>query len=1069
MKLAQVIRARVVAGAVVMPFVVLLLLACTGVAAAAGPVWKVGVEVPTRLSPGALGGSLASRLTGAVIVTVENAGDAATDGTGALDIALPEGITGVAVSAPGWTCGDPAGASSVHCELGGVLQPGEQAEQVKLEVRAGSSELGAVSGSARMSGGGAPVAGSATISTSISSAPDFGFQSVDGLFGAADGSADTQAGSHPYQYTVSFKVDTTTRTEVNQPGHLGEIAPDGNVKGIEAALPVGLVGDVTAIPQCPQPKLVVPLGGAFLGSQCPPSSQVGVLTLNTVFLGQHTYSLYNMVPPPGEPAQFAAVVLFAPVYIDSHVRTGGDYGLTSTLSDIPSIEPVLASTVTLWGVPADPSHESLRGCPEQVVDFGGCASTVQPRPFLTLPTTCGAPPVTTLRGDSWQQPGSFKEANFVNHDAPGDPVGFEGCNRLPFAPSIAVTPETSAVNTPTGLQVDLHTPQAGLQNPEGLAAADLQDATVTLPAGLRVNPSVAGGLAACSPAQIDLSGAAPASCPDGSKIGTVEVDTPILGHPLPGGVYVAEQGNNPFGSLLAIYVAVDDPETGVVIKLAGRIIADPVTGQLTTTFDNNPQQPFTDLKLDFFGGPRAALVTPEACGSYMTSGVFTSWSGGAAVESSDSFAIDGGCHGPMFSPSFTAGSTNDQAGASTPFSISFSRDDQEQELSGVALTMPPGLLGVLKSVERCPEPQASQGACGQGSLIGHASASAGAGSDPVAIQGGQVFLTGPYKGASFGLSIVVPAVAGPFNLGTVVVRAAISVDPHTAQIAVVSDPLPSILQGIPLQIRTVNVTIDRSGFIFNPTDCEALSVGGTLSSTQGASVGVSSHFQAANCATLPFKPSFSVSTQAKTSKKQGASLVVKGTFPSGEANIHSVAVTLPKQLPARLTTIQQACTEAVFNTNPASCPVGSNIGTATANTPILAVPLTGPVYLVSHGGAAFPDIVAILQGEGVTVDLTGSIDIKHNITSSTFASVPDAPITSFALTLPEGPHSGLAAVVPAKNKGSLCGQSLSMPFTITGQNGAVVKQPVKIAVTGCAKAKAKKKPKAKHAKPKKKK
>jgi hypothetical protein len=376
------------------------------------------------------------------------------------------------------------------------------------------------------------------------------------------------------------------------------------------------------------------------------------------------------------------------------------------------------------------------------------------------------------------------------------------------------------------------------------------------------------------------------------------------------------------------------------------------------------------------------------------------------------------------------------------------------------------VLAVLKSAERCGEPQASQGTCGPNSLIGHTTVGVGAGPDPFWVQGDQVFLTGPYEGAPFGLSIVVPAVAGPFNLGNIVVRAAISVDPHTAQIIVTSDPLPRIIDGIPLQLKTVNVSIDRPAFTFNPTDCEPLTVAGTLTSTQGASADVASHFHAANCAALPFKPAFAVSTQAKTSKQNGASLTAKGTFPTGEANTHSVAVVLPKQLPARLTTIQQACTEAQFAQNPAGCPAGSNIGTATASTPILATPVTGPVYLVSHGGAAFPDVVAILQAEGVTVDLIGSIDIKKGITSSDFATVPDAPIGNFTLTLPEGPHSGLAAVLPAKAKGNMCGTSLSMPFTITGQNGAQVKQNVKIAVTGCPKpkAKAKKKPKPKQKK-----
>jgi hypothetical protein len=425
------------------------------------------------------------------------------------------------------------------------------------------------------------------------------------------------------------------------------------------------------------------------------------------------------------------------------------------------------------------------------------------------------------------------------------------------------------------------------------------------------------------------------------------------------------------------------------------------------------------------------------------------------VTSSDTFQINGGCGGG-FNPSFSAGTTGNEAGGFSPFTATFSRSDQDQNLSGVSVKTPPGLLGVIKGVEQCLEPQAGQGACGAGSLIGHTTVAAGAGPDPFWVQGGQVFLTGPYKGAPFGLSVVVPAVAGPFNLGNVVVRAAISVDSRTAQITVSSDPLPTILQGIPLDVRTVNVTIDRPGFMFNPTSCESLSVGGTLTSTQGATANVSSRFQAANCTSLKFKPSFTVSTQAKTSKKNGASLDVKVGYPAGaQANIRSVAVSLPRQLPSRLTTIQQACPEATFNANPAGCPVGSVIGTALARTPILASPVVGPAYLVSHGGAAFPDLVVILQGEGVTLDLVGSIDIKKGVTSSTFASVPDAPIGSFELKLPQGPHSGLAAVLPAKAKGSLCGTTLTMPTTLTGQNGAQIKQSTRIAVTGCAKAKKK--------------
>ncbi len=668
----------------------------------------------------------------------------------------------------------------------------------------------------------------------------FGIESFDGSFTNQDGSPATQAGSHPYEMTTS--IDFNVNPVPNSTGHL---VAEGNAKDVAVNVPAGVVGDPLAAPTCTDQQLLT--SGNGFGS-CPASSQIGQVTVRLSFLGEVTVPLSNMVAPPGEPAQFGAYIVEAPIYIDPHLRTGGDYGLTTTSSDISTLEPFSSVKVTLWGVPGDPSHDAMRGAlclgdPSNPANcfLGGFSTNASVRPFLTLPTSCGGPQTTTMSTDSWQEPGDFLTASFLTHDGSGAAIGFDGCDRLPFGPSLSVAPETSAADTPTGLQVDVHMPLAGLQDPEGLAEANLKRAVVALPAGLSVNPAIANGLAACSPAQIALSGPEPVRCPDAAKIGSVEVDTPILDHPLEGGVYVAEQGNNPFGSLLAIYIAVSDPETGIVIKLAGHVVADPQTGQLTTTFDDVPQQPFSDLKLDFFGGPRAALVTPDACGSYGVSSQFTPWSSETPVEPSAGFEVSSGCHGPQFAPSFAAGTLNPQAGAFSPLSVSFARSDQDQALGGITLTTPPGLLGILKGVERCPEPQAAQGTCGAGSLIGHTTASAGAGPDPVSITG-EVFLTGPYKGAPFGLSIVVPAVAGPFNLGTVVVRAAVNIDPHTAQITVTSDPLPSILQGIPLRIRSVNVTIDRSGFTFNPTDCEPLVVSGTLSSTQGASVGVFESF-----------------------------------------------------------------------------------------------------------------------------------------------------------------------------------------------------------------------------------
>jgi hypothetical protein len=900
-----------------------------------------------------------------------------------------------------------------------------------------------------------------------------GAAGFDGAFTNRDGTTDTQAGSRPYDFTTTVNLNLT-------PNFVGRLVPDGAPKDLTVDLPPGFIGDTTATTKCTPEQLAAVNENVEPEKTCPVSSQVGVVLVELAGnqgggVSQYA-SVFDMVAPRGVPAVLGFNIAGVLVYVDTKVRTGAGYNLYSALQDIPGGQPTRGTKLTLWGVPGDPSHDDQRCVSLLESVHGDCeeigyppaephGSDIPRKPFLTLPTSCMGPQTVGAMADSWQEPGVFVQASFLTHNTSGEPIGFEGCDQLGFTPTISAQPETSAAVTPTGLQVDVHLPQN--DDPEGLAEAELKNAVVTLPAGMSVNPSSADGQGVCSPGQIELSGPQPASCPEASKIGNLEAVTPVLEHPLQGGVYLAEQGNNPFGSLLAIYLAIADPQTGVVIKLAGHVELNPQTGQLQTTFVNNPQLPFEDLKLDFFSGPRAPLVTPSACGSFTTTSDLTPWTSPYALDATpgDSFQVASGSGGAAcgngFAPSFTAGTVNPQAGAFSPFSTTFARTDQEQALAGVSVTTPPGLLGILKSVERCGEPQASQGTCGAGSLVGHVSALVGAGPDPYEVQGGQVFLTGPYKGAPFGLSIVVPAVAGPFNLGNVVVRAAIGVDPHTAQITVTSDPLPSILQGIPLLVRKVNVTIDRSGFIFNPTNCNSFSVSGAISSTQGVSVPVASHFQAANCATLPFKPTFAVSTQGKTSKQNGASLAVKVTSGAGQANIGKVSVTLPKQLPSRLTTIQQACPEATFAANPASCPAGSDIGTATAQTPVLASPVTGPAYLVSHGGAAFPDLVIILQGEDITLQLVGSIDIKKSVTSSTFGSVPDAPIETFALVLPEGPHSALTTALPAKAKGNLCGTGLVMPTTITGQNGAVITQSTKIAVSGCPKARPKKKTKTK--------
>jgi hypothetical protein len=688
-------------------------------------------------------------------------------------------------------------------------------------------------------------------------------------------------------------------------------------------------------------------------------------------------------------------------------------------------------------------------------------------PFLTMPTACAGPVESSAEGDSWPAPEKAAQTatpvQSALENAGGRPTALEGCNQLPFDPVMKVQPETRAGSTPTGLSVDLHVPQEPTLASEGLAESDVRATTVTLPEGMQISPSSANALEACSEPQIgfigetgrEFSSTLPEPfCPDASKVGLVHIRTPLLANELEGGVYLAAQNANPFGSLLALYIVAQDRASGVLVKLAGEMHLDQHTGRVSSTFNNTPQLPFENLKLEFFGGARGPVSTPATCGRYETSASLTPWSGSPPAQSASSFPITSGpsgspCANPLpFSPSLTAGSASIKAAAFTPFTMTMSREDGNQNLAAITLHMPPGLLGKLASVTPCQEPQAARGICGAESLIGHIVTSVGLGPNPYTVPGA-VYITGPYRGAPYGLSILTPAIAGPFNLGNVVVRARIEVDRHTSALTITSDPLPRMLQGIPLQIKHVAVTVDRSGFTFNPTNCAQLPIAATISGEQGAVSSVSVPFRVTNCANLPFKPGFTVLTQGRTSKANGVSLHVKVTSSPGQANIGKVRVDLPRQLPSRLTTLQKACPDATFNANPASCPPGSVVGTGTAVTPVLKSPLTGPAYLVSHAGAAFPDLVIVLQGEGITLDLVGNTDIKKGITISTFNSVPDAPISTFDLVLPQGAHSALGANLPASARGSLCRQRLTMPTLITGQNGAVIRQTTKIAVSGC--------------------
>lgn len=888
---------------------------------------------------------------------------------------------------------------------------------------------------------------------SATAAP-FGIESFSGSLSDAEGNALTQAGAHP---------DLTTTVNWVTGGDIANgVGPESNPKDVEVDLPPGLIGDPNAVPTCTRPQLsrgVGPLG-------CPTDAQVGVIHVTFAepngptasVANTQTFAVYNMQRPANLPAEFGFKAIYIPVYIEPRVRTGGDYGLTASLTNISQSLAVRASTLTLWGVPADPRHDAERINVD--TGAGGASSTVPPRPLMTSPTNCSSTPIESMRTDSWQEPGVLVNESF-DHYSTGEGLASTGCEKLSFQPTITAKPDTTKADTPAGLTVDVKMSTGGLVNPVGLAAADIQNTTVTLPPGIVINPGQATGLVTCPPSQDAVGTEAAPTCPSASIVGTVSVSTPLLPDKLEGDIYILP--SNPPDLKLLVAASADS----VNLKLLGDVHLDPVTGQLTTTFANTPELPFTDLKLSFSGGAQAALATPPACGQYTTNADFTPSSAPFEpdVLTADSFTISSGPQGQAcssslpFAPALIAGATTDQAGGFTSFSLLLTRDDGQQRVSSLQFKTPKGLLGVIGKVPLCQDPQASQGTCSPASQIGHTVVQAGPGPYPLVIpEPGQppapIYLTGGYKGAPYGLSIVVPAIAGPFNLGTIVVRASIAVDPHTAQLTITTDPLPSILGGVPTDLRAINAVIDRPGFMFNPTNCNPQSFSGTALSTEGTTAAISSPFQVGSCRSLPFAPKLTATASGRTSRAGGAALSVKLVEGvSGEANVQSLKVDLPKQLPSRLTTLQKACTAAVFEANPASCPAASVVGHATATTPVLPVALSGPAYFVSHGGEAFPSLVIVLQGYGVTVDLVGTTFIsKQGITSSTFKTVPDVPVISFDLTLPTGKYSALAA------NGDLCKSKLAMPTSIVGQNGAVLKPSTKIAVTGCAKAKKKAKP-----------
>lgn len=1037
------------------------LLACSAAVAAAAPLWTVVSSSNTTTPPG-------SAFT--FYVDVKNVGDTDTAPGDAytLTASMPPGltITGGSDLRRVFSCPAPSDPGTLTCTatvsaLHGII------DEVQFSVDVDPAASGVLAAAFSVGGAGAAPASTVDPVRIAADPPPFGVDAFDAQLTAdASGTAYTQAGGHPLDLRNDVAFNTAHDAALDYT-FLGTFAP-GDVQPIEPAkdvsvdLPPGLVGDPSAVPQCTNTDLAytVPPQGLPL---CAPASQVGtvVLTQNGQDIGDMLgpIPVFNMVPPPGVPARFGFNAAGTVVVLDASVRTGGDYGVTVTARNSPEGIALAGAHFDFWGVPADPIHDVQRACPGQPgPGIGGpsCPSGAPPAAFLRMPTSCPAPGdglPWTLRADSWVHPGAFVQTQIFSHRAPGYPLtpsgwgapqGPDGCDAVPFEPAFSAQPASgSTAGEPAALTFELTIPQS--DDPTHVAQSDLRRAVVTLPAGVRVSPASADGLQACSSAQIALGGAGEPACPDASKIATVEVDTPLLDVPLEGGLFLAKPFDNPFDSLLAVYLVAS--AKGVVVKLPGLVSTDPVSGQITTTFDDTPQLPFSRLRIAFPGGPRSALTLPDGCGTYTTHAQLTGWNG-RETSVDDRFTLTQNAAGQAcpstFSPGFSAGTASNGAGRSSSFLLRISRNDEDQQLERVAVHLPAGLTGAPTVVPLCAEADANAGTCPDGTKVGDVTVGAGAGPDPFFITNGRAYLTGPYEGAPFGLDVVVPAVAGPFDLGTVNVRQALFVDRHDATVRVVSDPLPTILQGIPLDVRDVRVDLDRPGFMRNPTSCAVKRIDATVQSVAGAQASVSDRFQAAECGSLAFRPALSLGVGApgRTAARASVPLTARLKLPSGGANLRFVRVTLPSTIAARLPVIERACTRAQFEAGDCA---GARAGTVVARTPLLRDPLRGGAYFVKNGHA-LPDLFLALRGQ-VSFDLIGRVSIPGGTRlATTFAAVPDVPVTSFALRFVVGGHGPLGA---ATNLCSATSRRATAAIDFIGQNGAVEQVDQRPVVHGC--------------------
>ncbi len=1048
--------------------------------------------------------------SGRLSLTITNLGDAAVDATETpveiLD-QLPQGTIATGVEGFAGAPGAPIpvdcaleGETKVACSFEGVLPPYEAIEVEVLASLTGEPPVAGAPGQVTVSGGNAlPASAAQAIKASPDRAP-FGFEFFSSQTEEEGGGAVMRAGSHPFQLTTTLQFNsgnvipgaTRDTTIVEQPALPRNLRFD---------LPAGLVGNATQVPACGTADFYLRVSGKVQNG-CGPETAIGVASVTilepaAVGLRRIAVPIFNLAPEYGEPARFGfAVAPGVPVVIDTSVDPADHYKIRAEVKNASQLAVFLSTSVVIWGAPGDPRHDPSRGwnCAYKFEIGGPCERPggLGEETFLREPVTCSGPRLFAVELEPWNTPlGSEVERSSSTSPALGS------CNQVPFDPAIASSPTSRLAGAPSGLDFRLDMPNSGLSKTEAIAEGQAKKVEVTLPEGMSVNPSQAEGLVGCTPADLarETADSLPGEgCPEASKVGEIQISTPLLKEEAKGSLYVAAPYDNPFNSLIALYMVARIPERGILVKQAGVVRPDPATGRLTTTFDDLPQIPFTTFKLHFREGARAPLVTPPACGKYDITARFTPWSAAdpenpapaEIVTRTSSFAVEHGFDGgacpsggtPPFHPGLFAGTVNNSAGSFSPFDVRLTRTDGEQEFTNFSLKLPPGVAAKLAGVPFCSDAQIAQAtsrtgphggqeeidapSCPAASQVGRTLAGAGVGASLVYVPG-RIYLAGPYHGAPISLVSITSGVAGPFDVGTVVVRFAIKVNPETGEVfldSTGSDPIPHIVKGIPLHLRDIRAYTDRPNFTLNPTDCTATSTASTVlgsgldfaSAADDRPVTVTSPFQAADCASLPFKPKLSLRLQGGTKRgdypKLKAFLKMNGI---GEAGISSTQVTLPRSEFIANAHFNTICTRVQFKEaggNGEACPAGSVYGWARAKTPILSDPLEGPIFLRSSEHQ-LPDVVASLRGQEINVHLVGHVDSVKGQLRNTFETVPDAPVEWASFSF-QGGKKGLF-----ENSTNLCAKPNRADVRFTGQNGKThnYKPAVKVKCGGKKKAK----------------